>query len=129
MTEAEIIEAIGEEVAKHESATPAALRLVEQGVKQYPASASLWMIRGDLIQVSDDDGRYSLDDALESYRTALALEPSRPEVHESIGHYLDAVAEKPAEAEAYFRKALDLGGGKSAREGLAQVLEQLGKAD
>lgn len=129
MTELEIIDAIGAEVAAHEKATPRALGLVEKGLKLFPQSPRLWMVRGDLIQISDDDERYSLEDALESYRTALRLDPNNAEAYESLGHYFDAVAENPKEAEPYFRKAIALGGGKSAHDGLAQVLEQLGRSD
>jgi len=42
---------------------------------------------------------------------------------------LDAVQEKPAEAEVSLRKAIEFGGGRSAEEGLAQVLEQLGRPE
>ena len=129
MTELEIIDAIGEEVAEHDRATPRAMQLVEEGLKEYPASARLWILRGDLIQVSDDVDTYSLDDALDSYQTAVEIEPSSAEAHESIGHFLDAVANRPKEAEGYFRKALALGGGKASEEGLAQVLQQLGRED
>jgi len=129
MTEKQIIDAIGREVAEHDRATAHALQLVEDGLTRYPSSARLWILRGDLIQVSDDVERYSLEDALTSYRTAVKLEPGSAEAHESIGHFLDAVANEPAAAEPYFRRALELGGGKSAREGLAQVLEQLGRAE
>jgi len=129
MTEAELIDAIGAEVAEHNSATPQALSMVEDGLKRFPKSARLWILRGDLIQVSDDDGRYFLDDALESYLAALRCDPDSAEANESIGHYLDAVQNEPEKAEPYFRRAIALGGGEGAQDGLKQVLEQLGRTE
>ncbi len=114
--------------AEWESLTAAQLQKLEEGLRQFPNSARLWILRGDLIQLGGDDPRYSLDDVLASYRTALELDPMSADAHESIGHFLDAVANEPAEAEPHFRKAIELGGGKTAREGLAQVLEQLENA-
>jgi Tfp pilus assembly protein PilF len=129
MTETEIIGAARAEVADYEKGTPAALRTVQEGLRLYPTSVRLWILRGDLIQLSDDDGAYSLDDALASYRAALEHDPNSAEANESIGRFLDAVQDKPAEAESYLRKAIELGGGQSAEEGLAQVLAQLGRPE
>ena len=129
MTEAEIIEAIRWEVAVHEKATAAALDMLEEGLKRFPTSARLWILRGDLIQLGDVDLRYRPDDALASYRKALEHEPDNVEAYESIGRFLDAVQDNPAEAEFYLRKAIELGGGRSAQEALAQVLEQLGRPE
>ena len=139
MTELEIVEAIREErnalserlgdrlwlAAEWESLTAVQLQRLEEGLRQFPKSARLWILRGDLIQLGGDDSRYSLEDALASYRMALERDPTSAEAHESIGHFLHAVANEPAEAEPYFRKAIELGGGKTASDGLAQVLEQL----
>lgn len=129
MIEIELIEAIRADVAAHGKATPAGLHMIEEGLKMFPQSARLWILRGDLIQLSDEKAPYSLDDVLTSYRTALEYEPSSIEAHESIGRFLDAVLDKPAEAEPYFRKAILLGGSETAEEGLAQVLEQLSRSE
>jgi len=129
MTELEIINAVGGEVAAHNKATAHALDLVEQGLKLYPRSPRLWILRGDLIQVSDDTTQYELEDALKSYRAAVRLDPRSPEAYESLGRYFDAVENRPREAESYFRKAIELGGGDSARDALAEVLEQLGRSE
>ena len=127
MTELEFIDAIGAEVAAHDRATPRAFNLVEKGLEQFPESSRLWILKGDLIQV-DESERYQLEDALESYRTAVRVEPDSAEAHESLGHYFNAVDDSPQEAERHFRKAVKLGS-QSAHEGLAQVLEQLGKSE
>src|SRR5438552_2317103 len=125
MTEVEVVRAIRTEVAAHGKATSSSLRMVEEGLREFPASAPLWILRGDLIQLSDAETSYSLNDALESYRSALEHEPNSAEAHESIGRFLDAVEDRPAEAEQHFRKAISLGGSDSAEDGLRRVLEQL----
>ena len=139
MTELEIVETIRTErnalskrlgdrrslAAEWDSLTAAQLQKLEEGLRHFPKSARLWILRGDLIQLGGEDPRYSLDDALASYRMALEVDPTSADAHESVGHFLDAVANEPAEAEPYFRKAIELGGGKTASDGLAQVLEQL----
>jgi Tfp pilus assembly protein PilF len=129
MTEADVIRsaraAARDAVSAQGEATPAVLRLVEEGLQLFPKSAALWVLRGDLIQLGPDDPTYSLNDALSSYQAALKYEPDNAEALESIGCFLDAVNNSPAEAAPYLRKAVALGGGPSAQEALAQVLEQL----
>jgi tetratricopeptide (TPR) repeat protein len=104
------------------------LRLVAQALEEYPASARLWNIRGDLIQLSEGSS-YSLDDALTSYRHATELDPENPEGYESIGYFLDAIDGRIADAEPMFRKAIALGGRAPAWAGLARVLAELGRKD
>lgn len=125
MTEAEIVRSIREAVAVHEKATAATLRMVEEGLQRFPTSPQLWILRGDLIQLSDQDEQQSADDVLASYRTALEYEPGSAEAYESIGRFLDAVLDEPGEAESYLRKAIELGAGQSAEDALSQVLVQL----
>lgn len=64
MTELDVIDATRTEVAAHDKATPRALHLIEEGLKLFPRSSRLWILRGDLIQVSDEVERYALADAL-----------------------------------------------------------------
>jgi Tfp pilus assembly protein PilF len=125
MTEAEVFEAVREALASTGAVTPEALRLVEEGLRQFPASAPLWILRGDLIQLASHDLSLSLNESLSSYRAALEHDPGSADAHESIGRFLDAVYDSPAEAEPYLRRALELGGGRSAEEALAQVLAQI----
>ncbi len=107
-------------------ATRKALMGAETALVRFPGSATLWCLRGNLIQLSDDVDTYDLEDAERSYLKAAELEPANPEPVEELGHFYDAIMDDPARAEPFFRKAISLGGGRSAEEGLAQVLEQLG---
>ena len=101
------------------------LDMVEDAVRLHPDSAELWCLRGDVILLADEDEGYSVDEAATSYLEANRLAPDDPEPLESLGHFYDAVMDDPREAEGFFRRALELGAGDSAREGLAEALEQL----
>ena len=92
-------------------------------------SVELLILRGQLIQLVVDGRPDELEEAFACYQEALALDPGSAEAHEEIGHFLDDVAEEPAEAVAFFRKAIELGAGASAHEGLREVLSQLGREE
>jgi Flp pilus assembly protein TadD len=102
------------------------LGLIEAALTKYPNSAELWILRGDLIQLSDHDGVYSLKDAEASYLKAIDLEPANPEGFQSLGFFYDAVLDDPKRAITQLERAISLGAGSAAREGLANVLEQMG---
>ena len=88
-------------------------------------TVELLILRGQLIQLVAGDSAEELEEAFASYQEALELDPNAPAVHEEIGHFLDAVADDPQEAVVFFRKAIELGAGDSAREGLEEALSQL----
>ncbi|MCP3980386.1 MAG: hypothetical protein GY716_13875 [bacterium] len=116
---------IRERLAEREEATSEELSLVEEALQEHPRSAPLWCLRGALIQLAEDDAGYELDDALRSYQRAAELDPSSPQPWEEMGHFADAYDDDLLSAEGHFRKALSLGAGKSAKEGLDGVLAQL----
>jgi Flp pilus assembly protein TadD len=121
----EIAAEIGERIAETEKVTAEDLEAAERALETYPDSVELWCLRGDLIQLSDEDNSYELKDAEASYIKAKELDPEDPEPYESLGFYFDAILGDPAKAEPYFRKAIKLGAGESAHQGLAEVLAQL----
>ena len=93
MTEKECLAAIAHEVNSAGRVTPHALELVETGLRDCPTSTALWNRRGDLIQTGDDDTKYTLGDALASYRHALALDPKNEEAEREIANFLELHAE------------------------------------
>ena len=107
MTEAEYIaelksrwpRTIGDEVS------PETMAVVEAALAAFPASARLWVIRGDLIQLGPDDNAYSLDDVLQSYRRALEADPRFDDALKSIGHFYNVVMDDEVTALTYFREA------------------------
>jgi tetratricopeptide (TPR) repeat protein len=101
---------------------------IEAAICEHPRSARLWELRGDVIQLLGEPlETYDLPEALRSYQHAVELDPQYARAHEAIGHYLDAVEDHPAQAEGWFRRALERGDSSSAWSGLARVLAQLGR--
>ena len=117
--------AILEDVVREERATEASLALIDEALRRFPGSAKLWCLHGDLLQLCVDDERCGIEQAADSYLKAAELAPADPEPYESLGHFLDGVMDDPEQAAEYFRRAIALGAGESAREGLAEALEQL----
>ena len=120
------IEQIHDNLMRNEKALPRDLELIEAAIREFPDLAELWILRGDLIQLSDEGGAYTLRDAETSYLKAVEIEPENPEGYESLGFYYDDVMADPLRAKPQFERAIDLGAGASAREGLAEVMEQIG---
>jgi Tfp pilus assembly protein PilF len=82
-----------------------------------------------VIQLLAGDRPDELEEAFSCYQEALELDPASAEAHEEIGHFLDDVADEPAEAVPFFRKAIELGAGATAGEGLRASLGQLDRED
>lgn len=116
-------------VAQKGEATAEDVDAVDDILEAEGASAELLILRGQLIQLVAHDRPDELEEALACYQEALELDPGSAEAHEEIGHFLDDVAEEPAEAVPFFRKAIELGAGASAEEGLREVLSQLGSEE
>ncbi len=119
------VAAILEEVLRDERATSAALALLDEALARFPASAALWCLRGDVFQLGEDEDGADYETAEASYLKAAELDPRNPEPHESLGRLYDALLDEPERAAECFRKAIALGAGPSAHEGLAEVLSQL----
>jgi len=116
-------------VAQSGGATENDVDAVDDILEAEGASAELLILRGQLIQLVAEDRPEELEEALECFREAISIDPTSAEAHEEIAHFLDGVAEDPAEAARFFRKAIELGAGASAEEGLREVLGQLAGED
>src|SRR4051794_39085358 len=81
------------------------IALADEAVRAFPASARLWVIRGDLIQLGPASNPHSLEDALASYQRAVDIDPDSVEAWEWIGYYYDAVLDDEATARTYFQEA------------------------
>lgn len=118
------METIRVRVRRNGVAEPRDIEAVEQRLEHHPTSAALWILRGDLILLCEGEA-WALEEALDSYRTALRHEPLSAEAHEEIGHYLYAVEDRPDQAEGYLSRAIELGAGASAHETLAIVMGEI----
>ncbi|MSR57315.1 MAG: hypothetical protein EXS05_06555 [Planctomycetaceae bacterium] len=102
-----------------------ALRMLEAAVGEYPTSAELLCLLGDMIQLSDGD-RYQSADALAAYQKAVAADPCCCEAYESLGYYYDVYTDDFERAENAFRTAIEFGAGPDSYAGLARVLAERG---
>jgi tetratricopeptide (TPR) repeat protein len=116
-------------VAQAGEATPFDIDEVDAILEAEGPSVEMLILRGQLIQLVADGGDDDLDEAFLCYQRAIELDPGSAEAHEEIGHFLDDVADEPLEAIPYFRKAIELGAGATAEEGLRDVLLQLERDD
>jgi tetratricopeptide (TPR) repeat protein len=116
-------------VARDGVATQDDIDAIDDILETECASAELLILRGQLIQLVADGRPDELEEAFACYQDALELDPDSAYAHEEIGHFLDDVADEPAEAIPFFRKAIELGAGASAHEGLRDVLSQLGREE
>jgi len=112
-------------VARVGAASPDDIDAVDDILDAEGSSVELLILRGQLIQLVADTGPEELEEAFACYQEALELDPGSAYAHEEIGHFLDDVADEPSGALAFFRKAIELGAGASAHEGLRDVLSQL----
>ena len=112
-------------VARDGAATEDDIDAIDDLLEAEGPSVELLILRGQLIQIVADGGPEDLEEAFACYREALELDPLSASAHEELGHFMDDVADDPAEAILFFRKAIELGAGASAKEGLRDALSQL----
>lgn len=119
----DFVRRIKSEISRAEEASPAVIAEIDDELERAP-SAELWILRGDALQLigEDDDDPEEVE---ASYRNALELDPNSADAYESLGHFIFSVTDDCSEAIEYFRKAIALGAGDSAREGLREAEEEL----
>jgi tetratricopeptide (TPR) repeat protein len=119
----DFIRRIKSEITRAEGASGEIISQIEDELERAP-SAELWILRGDAIQLTDDE-EVDLDEVEASYLAALELDPNSADAYESLGHFAFGVADDPRAAAEYFRAALARGAGSGAREGLAEAEDEL----
>jgi tetratricopeptide (TPR) repeat protein len=116
------IRRIKSQISRAEHASADVLEEIEEALQREP-SAALWILHGDALQLCDDEER--LEEAEESYEQALELDPKSAEAYESLGHFIFAIHDDARASLPFFEKAIELGAGASAREGLREAREEL----
>lgn len=119
----EFVRRIKTEITRARRASSEVLAQIDEELQGQP-SAELWILRGDALQLYDGD-EYDLEDAEASYHQALELDPQSADAWESLGHFTFAVSDDARGSLQYFRKAIELGAGASAREGLREAEEEI----
>jgi len=99
---------IQQRLRRRGSATLSDIRLVESLLRSHPRHARLWILRGALITLSRSDNRYSLLDALSSYKRAIQCQPDYADGYAEAGYHHFYVRDDPYHALPYFKKALKL---------------------
>jgi tetratricopeptide (TPR) repeat protein len=117
------VESIRSDIRVRGGATPEILRQIDAALEERP-SAELWILRGDAIQLSDGN-THTIADAEQCYERALELDPSSCEPYQSLGHFHYAVMDDAVTAKLFFERAIALGAGESARDGLREVISEL----
>lgn len=118
---------IRKRVALSGEVAPEDLDEVDDMLEAEGPTVELLILRGQLLELIGDVEPEAIDEAFACFREAVELDPESAEAHEELAHFLDDVVDDPAEAEPFFRRAIELGAGESAREGLRDVLSQLGR--
>lgn len=127
MTENQYIELLTSNRRCGDKSSCETVALIDRAVEAYPNSATLWCLRGDIIQMGSEDIPYEISEALRSYQEAIRVDPGCAEAYESLGYYLDVHTQEYEKAEEAFRKALDLEQRIDTYVGLARVLAELGR--
>ena len=105
MKEAEYIERLFASWPRGEAAPDELLALADEAVRAFPASAKLWVMRGNLIELGTGETSHALHDALVSYERAVSIDPNFAEGWEEIGYYYDAVMDDEERARPAFQRA------------------------
>jgi tetratricopeptide (TPR) repeat protein len=118
-----IEESIRAEIRSAGRARPEILGRIDAALEQKP-TAALWILRGDAIQLSEEN-THRLEDAEQSYFRAIDLDPASHEAYEALGYFHYAVMDDAANAKTFFERAIALGGSESAKEGLRDAIAEL----
>jgi hypothetical protein len=85
--------------------TEATLQLAQRAVQEYPTSAKLWIIRGNLLELANFDTSLPLREPMRCYRAAIKIDPLNIEAHEDLAWFVDAVLGNRRKAKRFFDKA------------------------
>lgn len=106
-----------------------ALAEVDRLLQLYCDNPHLLVLRGQLIQLQDDGGTPTLEDAKVAFQRAAALDEQSPAALIELGHYVFAVEDDAEAASKHFHKAITLCKAllKEALLGQASALSELGR--
>jgi hypothetical protein len=86
VTEADYIGALKARWPQGRTASREVLSLAAEAVRDFPQSATLWFLRGQLIWMAPPDYIFSRLDAVCSFEEAIRLDPSLTDAYERLGH-------------------------------------------
>lgn len=89
----------------HSEPTQATLHLANVAVQKFPMSAKLWIMRGNLLELSSFETCLPFSEPARCYRIAIKLDPFNIEAYEDLAWFLDAVLGNRRKAKSLFDKA------------------------
>ena len=88
MTEFEYINELNSRWPRKVETSQETLALADEAVRTFPQSAILWVIRGDLIQLSAEDCPQLWKECFICYKRAIKIDPQFAEAWEEAAHFL-----------------------------------------
>jgi hypothetical protein len=86
VTEADYISELKSRWPQGPTASREVLSLAAEAVRDFPQSALLWFLRGQLIRMAPRDYIFSKLDAVCSFEEAIRLDPTLAEAYEQLSH-------------------------------------------
>jgi hypothetical protein len=87
LTEADYISELQSRSRQGATASREILSLAAEAVRDFPQSAMLWFLRGQLIRMAPPDYIFSKLDAVCSFEEAIRLDPTLIEACAQVGYY------------------------------------------
>lgn len=113
MTELNYIAGLESRWPEGETPTSAeTISAASMAVRDFPNSAKLWYLRGQLIWRAEEDYSSFDRDFVKSNEKAIELDPSMSEAYDALAGYYDGIKDDPERAMEYYRKAAALRGEK-----------------
>jgi tetratricopeptide (TPR) repeat protein len=85
-----------------------AAKLLKRVPSEYPWTVPQLILKGHIIELSDDSEEWSLADARKSYETALRIDPENVEAMLELGWFHLHVMDNRSKALPYFEKAISV---------------------
>ena len=108
MTENEFLEELKRRWPRdHASLEPssATIELADAAIRAWPSSAPLWTVRGDLLQLVDNETGYPLKEVGRCYREAIKADPRYAEAYEELGRFLAETMDNRRKARRFLDRA------------------------
>lgn len=119
MTETEFLQQISQRwprTASDAEPTSATLALVDEAVTSFPASARLWTMRGDLLQLGHHGSEHGLREIERCYRRAIEADPRHAPAYDELGRFLASMRDNRRKAKRFLDKARRLRRSAAAAE-------------
>ena len=105
VTESDYLQQLKSRWPQGGTASREVLSLAAEAVRDFPESAALWFLRGQLLVLAPVDYIFSKLDAICSFQKASEIDPAFAEAYEQFSRSEDGARADPEQALEYYRKA------------------------